>query len=356
MVIRIRPSILELKIPLTNISPPLNPLDKIPNRIAILSWVHQDGFTMPLDYCREESSFLTFAPDNNGDDIPDGMRLAPTILNLTKTFEITKDGNPSLPYPGTLVTFSIYYTNISGSCVDVKIKDTLQPGFTYVPGSLRHGNSTNSYNTSMIYTDNLDDDLACFQLPDKIIFVPYNGSAPSIGGYLSPNASGRCFFRAIINNLPDGTALSNISFATGSIFPVTNSNKVVITIVSTNAPHLSIMKSISNIKYLGVISSPVPGASVTYKIQYNNNGNTSATNAIIIDGINDDFKYISNSVQSSPGWLAEFSTNQTPDQSLSSSHYSPIEPSPENVKWIRWKKSSVLVNETGLMIFRVIIK
>lgn len=349
-------SIFELKIALTNLSPPLNSSDKIPNRVAILSWVHQDGYSKPLDYCQEDSRLLTFSPDNNGDDIPDGQRLAPTTLSLTKTYQITTNGVPSPALPGATVTFSIYYTNMGGDCIGVKIEDELQPGFSYLPGSLRVGASTDSYQTAQYYTDNSDDDLASFQLPSTITFVPSNGTAPSIGGWLPPNASGRCYFQATIDNLPAGTILSNVATVTGNIFPFTNSNKITITVVSTNAPLLILTKSISNIVLNSITSEVIPGCTIEYKIEYSNSGAGNASNVIIYDKISEDVVYKSNSATVPAGWSIEYSTNSNPNQSYNSSDYTTTEPSPNNIKWIRWKKSSVSSSEMGVITYKVIVK
>jgi uncharacterized repeat protein (TIGR01451 family) len=58
------------------------------------------------------------------------------------------DGTPiasgiSLP-KGTLVRFLLYVNNPGGAVTDVTVQDVLDPGFTYVPGSLRWDDSSSS--------------------------------------------------------------------------------------------------------------------------------------------------------------------------------------------------------------------
>ncbi len=345
-------SMFEMKIALTNLSPPNSSSDKIPNRVAIVSWVNQDGYSSPLDYCEEESGFLTFSPDNNGDDIPDGMQLAATVVTITKSYSI-----PTLAVPGATVTFSIYYTNELNDAVGFKISDVIQPGLKYVPNSLKIGLSSGTYDTAQTYTDDIGDDIASFQLPGTITFVPSNGTAPDIGGYLPSNSSGICYFRATIeSNIPIGSLISNMASVSGNKFTNTNSNQIMITVVSTNAPNLKIEKSISNV-FLGAGSnSPIPGATILYKVSFSNIGNSAASNVVIYDHIPVNVIYSSNSSASPAGWTNQFSTNTDPDQSYSSTDYKNTEPVSSNVQWIRWKRSSIAVDESGSITYKVIIK
>ena len=56
------------------------------------------------------------------------------------------------------------------------------------------------------------------------------------------------------------------------------------------------------------------------------------------------------------GFLIEWSTNALPDQSYGSADYSKLEPSPDFIRWVRFKKATLTAAESGTLFYRVIIR
>jgi len=125
--------------------------------------------------------------------------------------------------------------------------------------------------------------------------------------------------------------------------------------VSAGIPKISIIKSISNVRLKNQKIQPIPGGTMIFKIEYTNSGNASLQNALIYDKIPIYTKFLTNSAISG-GWIVEYSTNTLPDQSYNSSYYTTLQPSPEKIKWIRWKKTTVNSDEKGEIFYSVIIK
>jgi len=123
-------------------------------------------------------------------------------------------------------------------------------------------------------------------------------------------------------------------------------------------PQIVISKQITNISLSGNSVSSIPGSTISYLIKCSNAGATSASNICIYDRIDQTYViYKSNSVSSTSGWTNQWSTNLNPNQSYNSLDYKNSEPSPQNVKWIRWKKGTPLSpGEKATFGFKVIIK
>ena len=110
-----------------------------------------------------------------------------------------------------------------------------------------------------------------------------------------------------------------------------------------------------NITLNGVpVSSPVPGATVTYQIYYSNAGPAAAINMIIYDQMPGDVIYSS---IIPTAWTEQFSYSALPDQSWGSSVYSNTPPGQAtNVRWIRWINASVPAGTGGSFTYSVIVK
>ncbi len=124
-------------------------------------------------------------------------------------------------------------------------------------------------------------------------------------------------------------------------------------------PELIISKEIANIFLEGGISPPLPGSAIEYRIYYTNASlyDGYGSNVIIYDKLPYQFvTFKSNSIISSNGWIIEYSTNLTPQQSYNSTNYSTNCPPVIYIKWIRWKKESVAPGEKGTFYFKVTIK
>ena len=122
---------------------------------------------------------------------------------------------------------------------------------------------------------------------------------------------------------------------------------------------ISVSKSISNITLGGIgINRPIPGATVIYKINYLNAGSINTNNFLIYDAMPINTKYKTNyMLPPTSDWTAQYSTNIViPDQSYSSPYYQTAIPQKDKVKWVRWKNPSISANESGSLIYKVIIK
>jgi uncharacterized repeat protein (TIGR01451 family) len=121
---------------------------------------------------------------------------------------------------------------------------------------------------------------------------------------------------------------------------------------------LSLKKSISNITLTGVPSVPKPGATIIYTIAYTNIGPVDSIQSRIVDFISTNTVYVTNLPGSATGWSIQFATNLLPDGSWLSTDYKDTITFPkEKIRWIRWKKATVGVNEDGLTLkYKVIVK
>ncbi len=128
---------------------------------------------------------------------------------------------------------------------------------------------------------------------------------------------------------------------------------------SADAPELNINKSLSDIMLNGSsIAAPIPGAVLIYRISYSNSGNAAGDNALIYDELPDNTKYNTNyMLPPATGWTSQFSAAADPDQDYGSVDYTNCPPSVKtNVTWIRWRKPFIQADESGILIYKVIIK
>ncbi len=194
----------------------------------------------------------------------------------------------------------------------------------------------------------------------------YNDSAPTPGGIasgtnlivtmdVSSGAASDRYFKAYIE-------ANNIICSAGSTGPSSVvSNGTRQTVIGTTT--LSLTKSISNITIGGINCAPIPGATILYRISYSNTGSVNAINMVIYDEFPINTTYLTNYMGTASGWTSQFSVISSPDQSYNSADYSNWYTMMsnfqwrDNLKWIRWKKSTVLTLEDGLTLFyKIIIK
>jgi uncharacterized repeat protein (TIGR01451 family) len=150
--------------------------------------------------------------------------------------------------------------------------------------------------------------------------------------------------------------VTNEADITGNNFnPGTDTNYIVIAVVSNSNTIISITKSISNVMLGGTpLTSIIPGATVTYKLYYTNVGPGNAVNYIIYDQLPLGTKYMD---MSTNGWTPQFTYSATPDQSWGSTDYSNTPPaSPSSVQSIRWLNASIPAGASGFFTYEVIIK
>ena len=119
---------------------------------------------------------------------------------------------------------------------------------------------------------------------------------------------------------------------------------------------LSISKSITGLTLDSIgISTPVPGATMTYNIKYSNQGPGSANNMIIRDALPSDVEFWTNGATGT--WQIQYATAASPDQAWSSTVYSNSQPAvSSNVKWVRWINAAVPAGASGSFTYSVIIK
>lgn len=120
---------------------------------------------------------------------------------------------------------------------------------------------------------------------------------------------------------------------------------------------ITVTKSISNSILNGMDYPVVPGSTLCYQIIYSNLGNVNGKDITIYDHIPSmvTFSTVDNI---GLGWEFEYSTNNNPLQDFNSEDYiAGIPIIKTNVKWIRWKKNQVNINEDNWKLkFKVIVK
>ncbi|MDD5067512.1 MAG: PQQ-binding-like beta-propeller repeat protein [bacterium] len=121
---------------------------------------------------------------------------------------------------------------------------------------------------------------------------------------------------------------------------------------------ITVSKSISNIRLNSQPSVSIPGSTITYKITYSNRGSWNGDSVVVYDRISQYVTFYTEGIHSASGWGFEHSTDSSPDQGYDSADYIPGYPPDKNrIKWIRWKKETLFVNEDGVsLIYRTIIK
>ena len=163
-------------------------------------------------------------------------------------------------------------------------------------------------------------------------------------------------FITAVPPLPITDIVTNESVVAGDNFPNSaDTNYIVLSVVSNSNINISLSKSISDIRLGGVVvSSPVPGSTVTYQINYSNQGPVAASNMIIYDQLPGNVIYIS---ITPTGWIEQYSYSAGPDQSYGSADYTNMPPAvSSNVRYVRWINSSVPAGEAGSFTYTVIIR
>ncbi|MDD5067440.1 MAG: hypothetical protein PHF84_10395, partial [bacterium] len=120
---------------------------------------------------------------------------------------------------------------------------------------------------------------------------------------------------------------------------------------------ISISKYVNNVRLGGASSMAIPGSTIEYRMHYSNWSGV-AENSIVYDRLDTPHvTYATNSFSNSQGgWTTEFSTNTSPVQTYTSSDYGTNQPAAVWVKWIRWKRLTIGINNSGDLYFRVIIR
>ncbi len=131
------------------------------------------------------------------------------------------------------------------------------------------------------------------------------------------------------------------------------SNEFRITNGACVSPSFSLSKNILNILPGG---SPVPGAAIEYRIKCSNTSGSTLSNLIVVDKLPAYAAYITNGVTFQSGWTNSIATNPTPVQTYESSDYFQFTNLLSNVRWVRWKKKYMNLNESAEFIYRVVIK
>ena len=134
---------------------------------------------------------------------------------------------------------------------------------------------------------------------------------------------------------------------------------------------IALTKTLRAVTLGGIASKPIPGATVEYELTYSNIGYSASDTVIIYDTIPTSMQLSNASRQTdtlgasatfhdtyaSLGWVFEYSTSATPDQSDTSADYVNGWPGDlSTVKWIRWKRSAVSSGQSATIRFRVILQ
>ncbi len=221
---------------------------------------------------------------------------------------------PSVPDPPTWLTAILSGSNITVSWENVANETCY---------TLFRSDTANDTNTAVSIT-NTDKNVTAYLDENLTLFTTYYYW---VKAYSAAGGSG---YSTVVSNTPGGEA---------------------------PPAELAISKTVSNIKLSNmVILDLIPGAAITYNIQYINSGASLASNVIIHDQLLINTIYKSNSAPGS--WTFEYSTNPgIPDQSWGSTDYFIGDPGINtNVTWIRWTNPSVGATESDTLFYQVIIK
>jgi hypothetical protein len=131
-------------------------------------------------------------------------------------------------------------------------------------------------------------------------------------------------------------------------------NKV--TVVPPSGTTVTAQKSVTNVTLKGVASPAKPGATVSLKIKATNQTSTVGSDIVVYDFIDQTYtSFVTNSA-SAGGWTLEYSTNATPVQTFTSPNYSGTQPSPDRIRWIRWKSVAMPGNSGASFRYNVRIR
>ncbi|MBN1962145.1 MAG: DUF11 domain-containing protein [Deltaproteobacteria bacterium] len=261
----------------------LEPSDSINGGIRTLSWTlspteNLDNFeTLTLTYQLTFSSGLTnqsYTLNAHADGEWSGLILTPSTMHtISKAYlALTKAVDQSNAAINTNLTYTITLQNIdiSNQADNVVISDSLTEGIDYVSGTTCTPSSEFSGAGTITYT----------------------GSSRSVSwdlGDVDPSANITCTFTAILQPLPEGSAVTNYARASSDTFTgVTLTSNTVSTTVAY--PTFTYVLSASAPTLLG------PNDTITYSLVITNTSSINATGLVLTDIIPAKTSYISNSI------------------------------------------------------------
>ena len=127
--------------------------------------------------------------------------------------------------------------------------------------------------------------------------------------------------------------------------------------VPSSVPSLLLTKTVTNISLAGTKRKAIPGATIEILVSCSNSGTNIAYKPVVYEALQ--FQYVSfatNSLVTAGGWTPEWSTNISPNQAYGSSDYTGVCPAAKKVRWIRWKRPSLLTGTGSQFRYRVIVR
>jgi uncharacterized repeat protein (TIGR01451 family) len=129
-----------------------------------------------------------------------------------------------------------------------------------------------------------------------------------------------------------------------------------VTVLAPTGTIVSVSKSATNTTLKGTASTPKPGATVSYRIICSNKTTVAADDVIVYDKIDNQYVAFATNSAVAGAWTVEYSTNLNPVQTLLSPDYSATQPSPDKVRWIRFRTASMPGSSTVLFRYNVKIR
>jgi uncharacterized repeat protein (TIGR01451 family) len=196
---------------------------------------------------------------------------------LTTTTAVVNTSGSSTANVGDTLTYTVNTRNDGGSPANLStITDTLPPGTTYVPGSLR--SVTGSTTTKP--TDTVGDDAGEYVSGSRTLNLRVGtGATGSAGGTLAPGESQTMSYQVVVGSSIANTTLNNDATATytevvTNTSPTSSSNGVSMTV--NPAADLSVTASLAS-------TAVVAGQSVSYTVTAANAGPNTA-NTVVLTG------------------------------------------------------------------------
>lgn len=164
------------------------------------------------------------------------------------------------------------------------------------------------------------------------------------------------------------TGDNGTTYATGSAGDNDTSKATV------SSANITLVKDITAVTLGGSASLPIPGATIQYRLTYNNTGGAAGDSVSLRDSIPLYTVFdtasrngaalgasatFADADSGQTGWALQVSTSTTPDQSYGSSSYQSIVTytgAMSAVKWVRWVRQTVAAAETANLVFRVRIQ
>ncbi len=241
---------------------------------------------------------------------------------------------------GNITTYTLVFVTspYDGTIpINGKIKVDFPSGFSFSsPSVISHsfsGSLSISYNGSSIIFTRIGTSTFSPNTPFRIVFSGVQNITTAGSNYF-------CYISTLSNN--------------NKTIEKEESNNFKITPPTTTS--ITIEKKINDILLNNISSNSIPGSTIKYVVIYSNKGTANAINVIIYDKIRSNVTFKTTFEGTATGWTIEYSTNLNPNQSFSSPDYTTLIPSQKaNIKWIRWKKTSVATNEDGKTLFYEVI-